>query len=186
MKLSPCVLCIGLLLSSSLPFAHAAGSAPDSTVTRARGDQADISFGYSRVPGNLFAPNTDGMNGWQFSIHIKPSKFVGVEGDVSHYSQSEGGFSEDVTPVIVGPRFTVGIRHVRRLTLFAHGLGGFTHQRERVAIFAPISTNAGTFVLGGGGDLPLGNPLRLRLSADYLDYSGSRGYRLGVGVAYHF
>jgi hypothetical protein len=50
--------------------------------------KADAYFGYSRVGANLYAANTSGMNGWQAAVHVKPIPFFGVEGDVSHYSQS--------------------------------------------------------------------------------------------------
>ena len=51
-------------------------------------DKADAYFGYSRVGANLYAPNTSGMNGWQAAAHVKLMPFVGLEGDVSRYSQS--------------------------------------------------------------------------------------------------
>jgi hypothetical protein len=154
-------------------------------------DKGDVYFGYSRAGANLYAANTPGMNGWQAVAHIKPIPFVGIEGDVSHYSQSPSGFSQQVTQVMFGPRVTV---HAAGVYLFAHGLGGFLHENETVTTFPSSSSNAVAYALGGGADLPLFLGLKIRGSADYLGdsnapSSGSRApqhYRIGVGIAYHF
>ena len=154
-------------------------------------DKGDVYFGYSRVGANLYAPNTSGMNGWQAAAHIKPIPFVGIEGDVSHYSQSPSGFSEQVTQVMFGPRVTV---HAAGFYLFAHGLGGFLHQSATVTTFSPTSYNAVGYALGGGADVPLFLGFKLRGTVDYLGNTsapsaGSKApqhYRAGVGVAYHF
>jgi hypothetical protein len=154
-------------------------------------DKGDVYFGYSRVGANLYAPNTSGMNGWQAAAHIKPIPFIGIEGDVSRYSQNPSGFSEQVTQVMFGPRVTV---HAAGFYLFAHGLGGFLHQSETVTTFPSSSSNAVAYALGGGADLPLFLGLKIRGTADYLGdsnapSSGSKApqhYRIGVGLAYHF
>jgi hypothetical protein len=153
--------------------------------------KADAYFGYSRVGANLYAPNTSGMNGWQAAVHIKPMPFVGIEGDVSRYTQSPSGFSEQVTQVLFGPRVTV---HAAGFYLFAHGLGGFLHQSATVTTFSPTSYSAAGYAVGGGADFPLFLGLKLRATGDYLGNSkapssGSAApehYRIGVGVAYHF
>ncbi|HVN94717.1 MAG TPA: outer membrane beta-barrel protein [Terracidiphilus sp.] len=160
--------------------------------TRARAaDKGDVYFGYSRVGANLYAANTSGMNGWQAAVHVKPIPFVGIEGDVSHYSQNSNGYSEQVTQAMFGPRVTV---HALGFYLFAHGLGGFLHQNATLTTFPSSSYNAVGYALGGGADLPIFLGLKVRGTVDYLGNSnepgaGSRGpqhYRAGVGLAYHF
>ena len=152
---------------------------------------ADAYFGYSRVGANLYAPNTSGMNGWQFAMHVKPIPFVGIEGDVSRYSQSPSGFSEQVTTVMFGPRVTI---HAAGFSVFAHGLGGLAHVNETVTIYPQIGYDAASYALGGGADIPIFLGFKLRVAGDYLGNTkapsaGSASpshYRVGVGVAYHF
>jgi hypothetical protein len=156
----------------------------------ARRAKADVYFGYSRVGANLYAVYTPGMNGWQFAAHVKPLPFVGFEGDVSRYSQTIRGFSQQATLVMFGPRVTA---HAAGFGVFAHGLGGIAHQNATVTFYPGTGYNATSYALGGGADLPLLLGLKLRATGDYLgnsdapsaSYSPSH-YRFGVGVAYHF
>jgi hypothetical protein len=160
------------------------------TATQAWGDKGDVYFGYSRAGANLYAVYTPGMNGWQVAGHVKPFPFVGIEGDVSHYSQNPTGFSQQVTLVMFGPRVTV---HAAGFSIFAHGLGGLAHEHGTVTIYPSIGYNAASYAMGGGVDVPLLLGLKLRATGDYLgnskappgSYSPSH-YRFGVGVAYHF
>jgi hypothetical protein len=160
-------------------------------VAYAKGVKADVYFGYSRVGANLYQPNTPGINGWQFAAHIKPMPFAGIEGDVSHFSQTLSGASQQVTLYMFGPRVTV---HAAGVSLFAHGLAGIAHDHATVTIYPPVGYDAVSYALGGGADLPLFLGLKLRGTADYLGNSkapssGSPSpshYRFGVGVAYHF
>jgi hypothetical protein len=161
--------------------------------TPARGaDKGDIYFGYSRVGADLYAANTPGMNGWQAAAHIKPLPFVGVEGDVSHYSQTVNGFSQQVTLVMFGPRVTV---HAMGFSVFAHGLGGIVHENATLTTYPSVGYDATSYALGGGADVPLLLGFKLRVTGDYLGNSdaptASDGhspshYRIGAGVAYHF
>lgn len=154
-------------------------------------DKADAYFGYSRVGANLYAPNTSGMNGWQAAVHIKPIPFVGLEGDVSRYSQHPAGLSESATLVMFGPRVTA---HAVGFSVFAHALGGLAHETATVTTFSSTSYNAASYALGGGADVPLFLGLKIRGTVDYLGNSnapssGSKApqhYRAGIGVAYHF
>jgi hypothetical protein len=153
--------------------------------------KADAYFGYSRVGANLFAPNTSGMNGWQAAVHIKPIPFVGLEGDVSRYSQHPAGLSENATLVLFGPRVTV---HAAGFSVFAHALGGLAHESATVTTNPATSYNAASYAVGAGADFPLFLGFKLRATGDYLGNSkapstGSAApghYRFGVGVAYHF
>jgi hypothetical protein len=153
--------------------------------------KADAYFGYSRVGANLYAPNTSGMNGWQGSLRVKAFSIVGVEGDVSHYSQSPAGFSEHVTNAMFGPRATLGLAG---FSVFAHALAGLAFESATVTTFPSTSYSAASLAVGGGADLPLFLRFKLRVSGDYLGNSkapssGSQApahYRFGVGVAYHF
>lgn len=158
-------------------------------------DKADAYFGYSRVGANLYSSNTSGMNGWQLAAHIKPIPFVGVEGDISHYSQTSSGFSEHVVLAMFGPRVTVG---VKGFSVFAHGLAGIVNENDTVTIYPSVGYTATSYALGGGADLPLFLGLKLRATGDYLGNSSAPSssglasgnsvshYRAGVGVAYHF
>jgi hypothetical protein len=151
---------------------------------------ADAYFGYSRVGANLYDVYTPGMNGWQFAMHVKPVPFVGVEGDVSRYSQDPGNFSEHVTLVMFGPRVTV---HAAGVSLFAHGLAGIAHQTSTVTIYPQTGYDATSYALGGGADIPMFLGFKLRVTGDYLgntkeppsSYSPEH-YRVGAGLAYHF
>ncbi|MGB8030626.1 MAG: outer membrane beta-barrel protein [Terracidiphilus sp.] len=154
-------------------------------------DKADAYFGYSRVGANLYAPNTSGMNGWQAAAHVKLIPFVGIEGDVSRYSQNPAGLSENVTLVMFGPRVTA---HAAGFSVFAHGLAGLAHESATVTTYPSTSYNAASYALGAGADVPVFLGLKLRVTGDYLGNSkapstGSAApghYRIGVGVAYHF
>lgn len=182
MKWGRSTVCFAALLSS-LAFAVQA---------RAAG-KADVYFGYSRVGANLYSPNTPGMNGWQAAAHVQVIPFVGVEGDVSHYSQNENNSSQQVTLVMFGPRVTA---HAVGFSVFAHGLGGFVHQHETVTTIGGAGYNATSYALGGGGDCPVFLGLKFRVTADYLGNSDTPSglaagestshYRFGVGLAYHF
>jgi hypothetical protein len=151
---------------------------------------ADAYFGYSRVGANLYDVYTPGMNGWQFAMHVKPLPFVGFEGDVSRYSQSLSGFSQNVTLVMFGPRVTV---HAAGVSLFAHGLAGLAHDNATVTTYPQVTYDALSYALGAGADIPLFLGFKLRITGDYLgnskapaaSYSPSP-FRAGVGLAYHF
>jgi hypothetical protein len=150
-------------------------------------DHADIYFGYSRAGADLFASGTPGINGWQAAVHAKFSAFAGIEADVSHYGQSVGAFTQNVTQVMFGPRITV---HAMGIGIFGHGLVGVVHDRTALSFFGPASYNAAGYVFGGGADLPLLPVLKVRVTADLLGNSNSPGdashYRIGAGLAYHF
>jgi hypothetical protein len=178
MKLPGFTAFLGVVLFSLAPTAHA------------RTPKADVSFGYSRVGGNLYAPYTPGMNGWQLAMHIKPTPFVGVEGEISRYSQNITGFSQQVTLVMGGPRVTV---HAAGFSVFAHALGGIAHQNATVTIYPAVSSDATSYALGAGVDVPLFLGFKLRGTGDYLGNSNAPSssyspahYRVGVGLAYHF
>lgn len=159
--------------------------------SHAKADKGDAYFGYSRVGANMFAPNTPGMNGWQAAVHVKMIPFFGVEGDVSRFSQSPSGFSENATLAMFGPRFTA---HAAGYYVFAHALGGLVHESSTVTTLPPNSYNAASYALGGGADVPIFLGLKLRGTIDYLGNSNAPGagsrtpnhYRFGVGVSYHF
>lgn len=168
---------VAALLFSLVPVAHA------------KGVTADAYFGYSRVGANLYNVYTPGMNGWQAALHVKPMRYVGFEGDVSHYHQAMRGFSQQVTQAMFGPRVTVG---ARGFSAFAHGLVGFAREHNVVTIFPELRYTAASYAFGGGGDVPLLLGFKLRITADYLDNTKTvsrpspSNFRAGVGVAYHF
>jgi len=151
--------------------------------------KGDAYFGYSRVGANLFQPNTSGMNGWQLAVQYKPLPFVGFEGDVSRYSQSSSGFSQQATLVMFGPRVTV---HAVGFSIFAHALGGLAHDSATVTTFPSTSSNAASYALGAGADIPVFLGLKIRGTGDWLGNSNAPAhpspshYRFGLGVAYHF
>jgi hypothetical protein len=161
-----------------------------SAQARAAG-KGDAYFGYSRVGANLYAANTSGMNGWQGSLHVKAISIFGVEGDISHYSQSPAGLSEHVTNVMFGPRATLGFAG---FSVFAHALAGVAYESATVTTFPSTSYSAASLAVGGGADFPLFLGFKVRATGDYLanskaPSSGSAApehYRIGVGIAYHF
>lgn len=158
--------------------------------SQARADKGDIYFGYSRAGANLYAVYTPAMNGWQAAAHVKLIPFLGVEGDVSRYSQTVNGYSQQVTLAMFGPRLTVRAAGV---SLFAHGLAGVAHQHATIPFLPSVGYNATSYALGGGADLPLWGRIKARVSADFLGNSDApdssyspEHYRFGLGVAYHF
>ena len=162
-----------------------------SPVAQAKQVKADAYLGYSHVGANLYGPYTPGMNGWQFALQVRPIPFVGVEGDLSHYSANAGAGGQHVTLIMFGPRVTL---HALGFSVFAHALGGLGHlSANEVPGFPTSSTNSASYAFGGGGDVPLFLGLKLRATGDYLgnsnapssQYSPSH-YRIGVGVAYDF
>jgi hypothetical protein len=179
MKLRSSALFLLALLLVVVPVAHAKGA------------KADVYFGYSRAGANLYQPNTPGMNGWQFAVHVRPMPIVGFEGDVSHYGQTVNNFSQHVTLFMFGPRFTA---HAAGFSAFAHGLVGVAHDNATLATFPSVGYDAASWALGGGGDLPLLLGFKLRVTGDFLGNSKAPSagsappshYRFGVGVAYHF
>ncbi len=165
---------------------------PMLSAAQRHGNKGDIYFGYSRVGANLYAANTPAMNGWQFAAHFKPTHYFGVEGDISHYTQSVNGYSQQVTLVMFGPRVTL---HTKNVSVFAHGLAGIAHESATLTTYPGVSYDATSYALGGGADIPLRLAgLNLRATGDYLGNSsapssGSQSpehYRLGVGLAWHF
>lgn len=177
--LSVCLVVFGCSLATAAP---------------ARRTKVDVYFGFSRVGANLYAANTDGMNGWQAAVNIKPFRLVGFEGDVSHYSQS--AFSEQVTTVMVGPRITAP---AGALSFFAHAMGGLAHQNATPAkwVYPYVDYNAVSYAFGGGGEIPVFRGWKFRVTCDYLGNSkaptasdlggiGPFHLRIGAGAAYHF
>jgi hypothetical protein len=148
---------------------------------------------YSRVSANLYTANTPAMNGWEASAHLKLIRFLGAEGDVSHYDQNPGGFSQSVTLIMGGPRVTA---HAAGFSLFAHGLAGIVHEKNTVSPslgFGELGYNAVSFAAGAGADIPLFLRLKARFLADYIEnsrytrgYGSSSHFRFGIGLAYHF
>lgn len=161
---------------------------------QAKGPKADVYLGFSRVGANLYAGNTDGMNGWQAAANIKLFRLLGFEGDVSHYSQS--AFSEQVTTVMVGPRITAP---AGALSFFAHALGGLAHQNASPTtwVYPYADYTAASYALGGGGEIPVFRGAKFRVTCDYLGNSkaptasdlggiGPSHLRIGAGLAYRF
>ncbi len=154
-------------------------------------DKADVYFGYSRVGANLYGPNTNGMNGWQGSFHVKAISIVGIEGDVSRYTQNPLGLSQQVTLAMVGPRVTLG---AKGFSVFAHGLAGLAHESATIPFLPTATYNAASYAFGAGADMPLFLGFKLRVAGDFLGNSNAPSsgspspshYRIGVGVAYHF
>jgi hypothetical protein len=172
------VVFLGALLFSFAPAAQA------------KGVKADAYFGYSRVGANMYAVNTPGMNGWQLAVDVRPIRLVGIEGDISHYSQNVQGFSQQVLLVMAGPRVTVG---AKGFDVFVHSLWGVAHENAKLTSFPGVGYDALSYALGGGGDIPIAFGLKLRATADYLgngraqssQYSRSH-FSAGVGLAYYF
>jgi len=157
-------------------------------------DKGDVYFGYSRVGENLYAANTDGMNGWQAAANLKLIRLVGVEGDLAHYSQNESPFSEQVTTVMFGPRL---IAPAGALRFYAHALGGLAHQSATLTTYPNVNYDAASYALGGGCDIPVFRGFKFRMAVDYLGNSKApttadlggitpSHLRIGAGVAYHF
>lgn len=176
-------MCAGALLFALL-----------SAVSVQAADNGDVYFRYSRVGANLYAASTDGMNGWQAAAHIKLIPFLGVEGDFAHYSQSQGPFSEQVTTVMFGPRFTAPAGALR---FFAHGLGGLAHQNATLTTYPYVDYYAVSYALGGGCDIPVFRGFKFRVAFDFLGNSKAptvadlggiapSHLRIGAGLAYHF
>ena len=161
-----------LLLVSALPAAHAVGV------------KGDAFLGYSRTGSDIFYPNTGGLNGWQAALHIRPGRFLGIEGDVAHYGLGADSLVPRTTTYLAGPRVTFGAHGIQA---FLHALFGGEHSNNNNG----ISGGAFAYAAGGGVDLPLAPVIKLRLAIDHLSapsISPSSGtqIRFTAGFAAHF
>lgn len=165
---------------------------PVLSAAQRHGNIGDVYFGYSRAGANMYAANTPAMNGWQLAAHIKPTHYFGIEGDISHYSQTVNNYSQQVTLAMFGPRVTLS---TKGYSVFAHGLAGIASESADLTGYGGVSYDATSYALGGGADIPLKPAgLKARVTGDYLGNSsapssGSQSpghYRIGLGLAWHF
>jgi len=128
---------------------------------QARVPKGDLYLGYSRLGENAFYPNTEGLNGLEGAAHLKVGRFLGVEGDVSHYGYGASDSAPHTTTYLFGPRVTLSALHFH---VFAHALLGGESSSS-----ADISEDAFAYALGGGVEIPLLPFFAWRVNGDYID-----------------
>jgi hypothetical protein len=131
---------------------------------RAIGPKGDLYLGYSRLGSNAFYPNTGGLNGLEGAAHLKVGRFLGVEGDISHYGYGTDAAIPHTTTYLFGPRFTVGAVGVK---VFAHALVGGEHSSSSGGV--NLDDGSFAYALGGGLDVPIAPFFGWRVNGDYID-----------------
>ena len=146
-----------LLTCGFTPAAHAAGPG------------GDVFFGYSRLGSNAFYPNVGGLNGWDLDGQLRLRKFLGVEGDVSHYGLGAPATTPRTTAVLFGPRVTMGVPLVR---IFVRAMVGGEHSANSGG---PVQVSGGAMAVdfGEGVDFHFAPILAWRVAEDYLNAPGS-------------
>ena len=138
-------------------------------------------YSYSRSDGQS-------LHGWESSLALNLSGWLGVAADVSgHYGSVTGGdFSR--LAFLAGPRLS---RRRGDLTLFVHALAGGVRTSTGVTVLGVSITASHTDAggaLGGGFDFKLRPHWALRIQGDVLatraEGETSTGPRLAAGVVY--
>ena len=146
--------------------------------------KADAFLGFSRLGNNTFYANAGALNGWEGALNVKVRRFVGIEGDLSHYGVGAPASTQHTTVLLFGPRVTVG---AARVHVFVHALGGGEHSSNN----SGLSEGAPVVSFGGGGDVPVAPFCGLRVSADWLTApgktpSGAARARFSAGIVFRF
>ncbi len=140
-----------------------------SSRAHASGPGGDVFLGYSRLGNDTFYSHVGGLNGWDLDGEIKVQKFLGIEGDVSHYGLGAPSSTPRTTAVLFGPRVTVGVPVVR---VFVHGLVGGEHSANSGGP-AHVSGGAMAIDFGGGADFRFAPFFAWRVAVDYLNAPGN-------------
>ena len=165
---------VAVILLSLAPAAHAIGP------------KGDLYLGYSRLGSNAFYPNTSGLNGLEGAAHLKVGRFLGVEGDFSHYGYGADNAIPHTTAFLFGPRLTVGAVGVKVLV---HALVGGEHSSSSGGVNLDDSSFA--YALGGGLDVPIAPFFGWRVNGDYIDapalstQNATKG-RFSTGLVFRF
>jgi hypothetical protein len=164
----------------------------------------ELSGGWAHITGN------NGLDGWNVGGAAWFSPRVSVAFDFDHVGdttslsafalQSNTGLitiKSSMQDYLVGPRVFFGkkdVKVLRTLLPFAEFQVGATHLNSRVSqvggVSQSASDNAGSWLLGGGGDFLLGGHwsgrLNLGLLRTHLSNAGQSRLRMAFGVAYTF
>lgn len=157
------------------------------TALSAQSAKIDLALNYSRLGPRVFYAQAPSLNGWQATMNVQRGHFLGIEGDLSHYT---GGNADTpkTTMLMFGPRLTASPTGLSGLHLYVHGLVGGEHSRNNDG---SLSGGTMTVALGAGGDIRLLPFLSWRLAADWLTAptsspSNASHHRLSTGLAVRF
>jgi len=167
------VLCIlGLLLVSSLPAAAQRWS-------------ADVYGGYNYARFDTGSSSTGkvNLNGWDASLNLKPSRWLGIVSDFSGSYGSPFGPTTSLYTYLFGPQVSLPAR----VSPFVHVLIG----GARIKTGTLPSDNAFATAIGGGFDAQVFPHIYWRLfQVDYLatrfTNNTQNSMRVSTGILVHF
>jgi opacity protein-like surface antigen len=150
---------------------------------------AGYAFLHAKIP---FATDPDAgittvnLNGWNASVALNPTAFLGVVGDFGGYygpvtntelfkpnngvlcTGNVNATLRNIHTVTFGPQLALRQEH---FTVFAHGLLGIAHIRadfSGVTPAATVSDNKFAMLFGGGADIDLSRRFAFRVQPDYM------------------
>jgi hypothetical protein len=159
------------LFTGTLLFALSTATLPAQTVPSQEVPNWELYGGFSYV-FHQYAPTfqhpvNGGMSGWDGSLKVPVPVFnswLGVVGDVSgHYASDSFDFNPHEYFFLLGPQVQI---HVRRSTVFLHGLVGSAHLASN-ALPNLRDDNTLAVAVGGGIDLGIGRNFAWRFNGDW-------------------
>jgi opacity protein-like surface antigen len=148
--------------------------------------------------GGIVNGNRIALNGWNASIEIKPTRWVGVVADFSgHYGSGKQSFTEPTVfflydahehEFLFGPRVSATFGRIHPFGEALLGVGLVSLTNGGVALNGSNNSFAAAF--GGGVDYKIAKLIGLRVQGDYIrtDFFSiaQNNFRLSTGVILRF
>jgi opacity protein-like surface antigen len=159
--------------------------------------KVEIFGGYSYLRADTSIPGISRISahGFNTSLAGNITKHIGIVGELSRFTISEGFAVSGLGPVRVdsnvvtylfGPRITL---HRGKVEPFVHALFGGARENDKFSpgSFSESTENAFAFALGGGLDIKVHDNFAIRVAqvdylADKLAVDTSNNFRYSVGV----
>jgi len=169
-----------LLIAGCLALAAASARAADAVTPK-----AELFGGYSYTKSG-----DQSLHGWDASLGVTLTRWIGVEADVSGHYGSDLGVSTNRLFFMGGPRF---VYRGGGIAVFAHYLAGGARTRSGITVAGvDIAETTTDFAMaaGGGVDLRVSGRWAVRAQGDYVfvDAPGGSEHepRISVGAVYRF